>query len=459
MLNDSTLKAIRNLFAWAERDEWAQRLEMLREAHYECLSDFEDIYGVPPARLDDIDLESVQLFIFEDFLTTRFGDEGVNIIDDFLKRRGWREVYSARRFLEALRDSSLVCYEVVDVVPGQSISVRDLVRGGETVTVEEKTVSREAEIDDCLAARIIRVEGTLQFTPATLVFSQEAPVAIVSWFRGAVAQVTERLDDNGGKGDHTPTAETVHDVVLRLLPVAIMFSHICITRAVLEAMAAEAVESSEADDEVAALILVCFPVVGDRDRVIALLDADGAFEPDGDAGWNWVSIPATGWSRQDPSNMSETTVEDVAIGYVALYDETLVMAVESEEDARQGLGVLTSLLGDLAGRGSIMHDDLKAVIAKQDHPAPPEELLLGADEVERLAQVCLDEHYRHALDDPNSLPGRGSPRDVAAGDGRCDVIEWLRNVENIEARRASRHGQRPYDAAWLWRELGIESPR
>ena len=62
--------------------------------------------------LDELPDESVgvlRVFILEDFFTARFGEQGErNVIDDYLKRRGWRESVPARRYLEALRDSHRV---------------------------------------------------------------------------------------------------------------------------------------------------------------------------------------------------------------------------------------------------------------------------------------------------------------------------------------------------------------
>ena len=43
--------------------------------------------------------------------------------------------------------------------------------------------------------------------------------------------------------------------------------------------------------------------------------------------------------------------------------------------------------------------------------------------------------------------------------GRARVIDWLKQLENTEHRRAAQQGHRPYDTAGLWRELGIEAPR
>ena len=53
-----------------------------------------------------------------------------------------------------------------------------------------------------------------------------------------------------------------------------------------------------------------------------------------------------------------------------------------------------------------------------------------------------------------------TPRAAAATKkGRERAIEWLKQVENGEHRRAARLGRDPYDTSWLWRELGIRTPR
>ena len=102
----------------------------------------------------------LSVFILEDFFTTRFGEHGeLNVIDDYLKRRGWRESVPARRYLEALRDSIVSLYEVVDIVPGRRMTVRDLILGGDAVRVEEKLGSEGAAPWDRLAARVVAVNG------------------------------------------------------------------------------------------------------------------------------------------------------------------------------------------------------------------------------------------------------------------------------------------------------------
>ncbi len=75
--------------------------------------------------------------VFEDFVSRRFPPDNRNVVDDYLKRRGWRESVPGRRYLQQLRDSVLSLYEVVEASPGRHCNLRDLVRGDEPVRVYE----------------------------------------------------------------------------------------------------------------------------------------------------------------------------------------------------------------------------------------------------------------------------------------------------------------------------------
>ena len=74
--------------------------------------------------------------VFEDFLA-RDLDDGRNIVDDYLKRRGWNESASNKAYMRALRSSVMSLYEISDIVREESFLARDLVRGGEPIRVSE----------------------------------------------------------------------------------------------------------------------------------------------------------------------------------------------------------------------------------------------------------------------------------------------------------------------------------
>jgi hypothetical protein len=63
---------------------------------------------------------------FEDLLAQKLEPDGGNIVDDYLKRRGWNEKAPAKAYMRALRDTVMSLYEVSEVVPGQSMTLRDL---------------------------------------------------------------------------------------------------------------------------------------------------------------------------------------------------------------------------------------------------------------------------------------------------------------------------------------------
>ena len=56
---------------------------------------------------------------FEDFLGRWYGGE--NIVDLYLKRRGWKETALNRDYFAALRDTPVSLYEVSEVKPGKSM--------------------------------------------------------------------------------------------------------------------------------------------------------------------------------------------------------------------------------------------------------------------------------------------------------------------------------------------------
>jgi hypothetical protein len=56
-------------------------------------------------------VKDVRNYAFEDFLTREIVD-GRNIVDDYLKRRGWRESASTKAYMRALRNSVISLYEM-----------------------------------------------------------------------------------------------------------------------------------------------------------------------------------------------------------------------------------------------------------------------------------------------------------------------------------------------------------
>lgn len=129
-------RATRNLVQWAARGEWETLQREFFEAHFAPVTAGLDLPDDAFEVLPDEDGGMLSVFVLEEFFTARFGEHGeLNVVDDYLKRRGWRESVPARRYLKALRDSTLSLYEVID--PARPMSRESSKRSGTSPTVGE----------------------------------------------------------------------------------------------------------------------------------------------------------------------------------------------------------------------------------------------------------------------------------------------------------------------------------
>ncbi|WP_245484207.1 MULTISPECIES: hypothetical protein [unclassified Mesorhizobium] len=132
---------LKGLMKFLARDEWRDPFEEIFDDHFGPVleagdMEFEDIAEI----LGDDWAMTLWGCAFEDFLTQDFG--GGNIVDAYLRRRGWKENAQAKAYMKALRTSIMSLYEVSDIVPGKSLMARDLVRGGEPLAVSEGTATK-----------------------------------------------------------------------------------------------------------------------------------------------------------------------------------------------------------------------------------------------------------------------------------------------------------------------------
>ena len=97
--------SLSGLMKWLTHEEWREPFADVLDLHlgpacedYEM--DFEDIAEV----IGDHAAMTLWGCAFEDFLTQSVEPDGRNIVEDYLKRRGWKESAGNRRYIEALRD-------------------------------------------------------------------------------------------------------------------------------------------------------------------------------------------------------------------------------------------------------------------------------------------------------------------------------------------------------------------
>jgi hypothetical protein len=142
------------LIKYASREPWKTRLDDCLAEHFgpateELGIDFDELLDLVGPHWEG----PLWGCAFEDLLGREI--DGDNLADDYLKRRGWNETASVKAYIKALRETPMSLYEVSEVVPGQSMRLRDLLQDREPVTVQERSATRNLRNWDRIATRLI----------------------------------------------------------------------------------------------------------------------------------------------------------------------------------------------------------------------------------------------------------------------------------------------------------------
>lgn len=199
----ATGHSLDGLMRWMERDEWSAHFGELLKRHLEpACSKFKLELEALPSIIGEQKFMNLWGCVVEDFLA-RDLDDGRNIVDDYLKRRGWKETALDRAYMAALRSSTMSLYEVSAIVPGESLMARDLLRQGEPVRVTERTATRMLRQWDRIAARVVQVRWKTVFGGGVLFFDHNASnfvLGIIDRALGRVRGGAEALATRIGSG-------------------------------------------------------------------------------------------------------------------------------------------------------------------------------------------------------------------------------------------------------------------
>jgi hypothetical protein len=350
-------QATANLVKWSAIDTWAPYRDHVFAEHFNPVC---DRLNITEEDIDDLLGESVDMLygiVLEDFFTARFGEDGeLNVIDDYLKRRGWREKVPARRYLEAMRDSLLSIYEVVDLDPGHSMTVCNLLLGGEPVIIEEKRGSETAARWDRLAGRIVVVNNKPLFTGGLLLLPSEVANDVLSVFDDMAKRLRAKLRREAKK-EGTPMEIEERDLREMILDNAApqMFTQAWLIY-YLGRASAPMPEIRNTDGEVILFSEVRFPILGDRVAVAAAVDRIEMFERDApdEQSWSWLG-PESVSQRMEQNRKEGLTLgtEDeigrTSLGHAEITGDALILSTNSRERAEKGGDLISSQLGPLVG--------------------------------------------------------------------------------------------------------------
>jgi hypothetical protein len=410
---------------------------------------------------------------FEDFLTRDVAEAG-NIVDDYLKRRGWKENAVDRAYMAALRSSVMSLYEVSDIQPGQSFLARDLLRGGEPIRVSEHTATKTIKPWDRLAMRIVEVRGRAIIGGGLLPFEHSLAEKLIGMFAGTKKRIAKNapaffaelgLDAGDPEIGHLIASATDDAELLRVS--APLFSTLFLVDLLERVLDPQLPQLANSDGEALEFIVLVYRLKSGvtQEKVRAVLDQAPELDAASPTFWNWLA-PKDAGPKRKPRHKAlslTSTMHDgsIVLGTIELKARTLELHVNSEGRAERGRTMIAALLDDLVGTPLMQRQAIEQALAERsDRESAPQPSGLPPEEERQVVHAALDQHYRRQLDEPIPALGNISPRRAAkSAKGREKLVAWLKLLENHAARHDPTDPMGSYDLSWIWRELDVADLR
>ena len=465
-------KAVGAIMKWSERDDWRERRTTVFADHFgPVLEDFEITMDEVIDTLGSGAFMQLLGCALEDFVTCNFEPDERNIVDDYLKRRGWKESAPVKAYLRALQRSVMSAYEVIETVPGSHFLVRDLIRDGEPIRIEDKLGSEDLVQWDRIAARLLEIKGKVYMSGGVLrlSFDDAAEIAeeVGKLQKKLLSEVRRSLKREGNTGVDLvdlPAADTV------LGEMAPLFTQTWLATTLERLVDQPLPEIRNFDGEPVELCETRMPVLdgGGLERIATRLDAMAELSRDAADRLEWTWL-APSWDVRDTNPELAARVQGLAeeaqntLGWLRLEPDALLLATNSRARAERGQELLTATLGSSIGPPSTTSQTpAQAMAAAGTADLEPSEaqLSLSLEDREVVSQQVLDRHYRATLSAPvPALDGKTPKQAVRSKAGREKTARWLKYLENQSARRARASGQPGYDFGWVWDALKINDLR
>ena len=462
--------SLQGLMKWLTRAEWRDRFAEVYDHHLlpACHRTGFDAEEVIAILGENWFMTTVWGCAFEDFLTRESAD-GRNIVDDYLRRRGWKEGASARTYMSALRASVMSLYEVSGIVRDTSFRARDLVRGGGPILISERLATRSLAQWDRIATRVVEVGSQMRISGAVLPYDRDASEKVLKLLRN-VAKRTDKeqrkLADLVHRDVNHPAIVNAFSQTALLRAAAPAITTVWLIDIIDRATAQQFPEVRNAEGDELLFCTVHYPFADGAgpDDIRLALNQCPELRQENATFWNWIGPrrSAKALSARKRSLKFQTFLDDNALvfGSVELKDKGLILSVNSQARSERGRALLSEVLDGLVVQPLVEVQTLEQCMATRD-PAPPPRLNLSVEERRTIIHDGLDRHYRDLLDQPIPVLGNKSPRAaVKTPKGRAKVADWLKTLENHTAKFAGSNDEMAsYNFNWLWMELGVNELR
>jgi len=459
--------SVAGLMKWLRREEWREAFEQLLDRHLgqACAK-----AGGRDELGDVIGGESFAVLwgcIFEDFLT-RDLDEGRNIVDDYLKRRGWKESPLNKAYMAALRSSVMSLYEVSDIVPDQSFLARDLIRGGDPIRVSERSATRSLKPWDRIAARLVQVGTRMVMAGGVLPLDFDMSEMMLRSLgraqKKARNEATKFVRELGHDVSDSMISEALSDTEI-LRASAFMVTTIWLDGLLQRTLNPRIPQIYNSDGDELVFTTVHYPLTpaATAEAIRKALAEIPSLRVENETFWNWVEPQKRAGEKRPKSGRTFiTTLDDgsFALGTLELKDKMLTLSVNSGPRALRGRALLDPLLNGLVREPLIEQQSIEQMLASSPKGGKKSSSGLSPDDEAAIIDRMLTDHYGRMLDEPIPVLGNATPRKaVKTAKGREKVIAWLKMLENHSAQQPASDPMAKYDFTWLWQELGITDQR
>ncbi len=355
----TSAKSLAGLMKWLDRDGWREFLNDVIEEHFDAAKargfELEEV----EANLGEVGAANMWGCAFEDFLT-RWDDDDRNFIEEYLKRRGWKETGLNTKYMSALRLSVMSLYEVSDVKPGESFLARDLVHDGDPVRVLERSGSTHLKEWDRIGARLVDMGGRFEMAGGVLAFDRETSDELLGALKDLETQSLGHVEKIVAEFGEAPAAQAKIDEVAKhalLQTAAPIFSNFWLSDFLKKTIDPEPRKIMNSDGEDLVMVTMRFPLIPavKRDQALATLEAIAGLRPASKTFWNWLRTDETRMKgskkRRKPvdATMLVSAMEDgsTILGTVELKGRAVLFGTNSRKRAAIGRAMLEKHLAGL----------------------------------------------------------------------------------------------------------------
>jgi hypothetical protein len=470
MAKSESNKAVANLIQWMQREAiWASRFDALMMAHIESTLNANAL--TTEQLRETLGVADSQLFgcVFEHLCAERFDEAPNNFVDDYLKRRGWRDSIPSRRYMVALRDASLNLYEITAVQQGAWVEIKDLVQNAPTVRIREHSGSMNMVRWDKIAARVVNYQGEKLFTGVLIRYSTEQVATLMDVINHKVdialdAKNMTRANANvANVADAAVVSQVITDTLLSLTAAFTInwlgnyFAARHAPRPPIFNFEGDPIHFTETH-------FVLEASANTRASVIARLDQrdDMRRVDDAPPTWDWLShdLKAAPFDKAGGGSSFQTIDSETGahvLAMMTLETDALLLTTNSLTRMQNGIAMLDVALAGLIKTKSSSTTTVDEMLKRRPkNEGRDTEKKIPPHIAEKIRHEYFDKHYQDWLDSPlPGLDGRTPRQAVQTKPGQDEVVELLKMMENLEARNSGNTGGSRYDFGWVWEALGL----